>query len=198
MNRYMHVSNNRRAEPLLIGFLVFAAGVGLILPFGGHPAQISDYYWDRAVPIAIFLVILVGWWFRKNLIGRTLRGRFGGLMEIGPIVAWFYGLFGATILAVMLLHFVAYALNRVEGLSYTAIYRVTGKYEYRGKSNCNGLILTKEDAPSDQFKVCVSAPQHAATNIGDKMLINGLRSRYVNQMLSFKKIPDRDKTAPVD
>jgi hypothetical protein len=141
---------------------------------------------------------LVGWWFRQKLIGRTLRGRFGGKTEVGPILSWFYGLFGATILAVLLSHFVAYALNRREGLPYTSIYGVTGKYEYHGKSSCNGLILTREHDPFDQFKVCVSPSQQDSTAIGDKMLINGLRSHYVNQMLGFEKIPDRDKADPAN
>jgi len=133
-----------------------------------------------------------------NLIGRALRGRFGGKTEIGPTLSWFFGLFGALILVVLLSHFVAYALNRREGLPYTAIYGVTGKYEYHGKTSCNGLILTKQQDPSDQFKVCVSPSQQASTNVGDKMLIHGLRSHYVNQMLSFEKIPDRDKVNPAD
>ncbi len=89
----------------------------------------------------------------------------------------------------MLLPFAAATVvNRVIGTTYTVSYLVTGKSIERGKRTCYDLTMAKADDPSDRFDVCVPEAEQAATSIGDNMQVTGRRSRYVNQLLRFRRI----------
>lgn len=192
----MSVSGNRRFEPRLLGFIVFVVVAILILPNGGIATQISSEYRSQAIGVAIGPVILIGWWFRAAIVGSTYRMRVGGMTEVGPAVSWFLGLFAATVIAFLAISAVALEMTRREGVAYSEIYDVTGKYENHGKNECYGLILTKEHDQSDRFSICVPQSEHSATEIGDRILINGIRSHYANEMLSFKAVSDARPNSP--
>ena len=85
-------------------------------------------------------------------------------------------------------------ISRMAGTPYIAIYDVTGKSKYNGRGNpCYSLRLTQEGDLSDQFEVCVSQAQQSAIDIGGRMLVNGRRTRYTNQMLSAHAVSAAQK-----
>jgi len=75
------------------------------------------------------------------------------------------------------------------GVPYTAMYSVSGKYIIPVKrGNCYKIILTREDNPSDKFKICVIESEYDVTNIGKRMSVNGRQSRYINELFIHSKI----------
>ncbi|WP_027796222.1 hypothetical protein [Paraburkholderia acidipaludis] len=98
-------------------------------------------------------------------------------------------LIGAALLVFAAIGGSANVMNQMIGIPYAATFTVTDKYIVHGKHDCYGLTLTKTDDPSDLLKICVSHSQQDAIATQDMLQVNGRRSPYVNQVLSYTQKP---------
>ncbi|NLP63742.1 hypothetical protein [Paraburkholderia sacchari] len=167
--------------------LVIATGIALAcgLP-SGLAIRISHDYWRLAAPVAIVAGIFVAWRLQKILVGSWYKPRYArDERQMEPRESWITGSICSAILVLLATMGVANAINQITGAPYVATYRITDKYITRGKHSCYGLIFSKIDDREDQFNVCVSQTEQNAAAPGEVVQVNGRRSKYVDELLTY-------------
>jgi len=183
--------NHRLSKWWGFPWVALFAGLALIaLREVNGTAQISRDYWWWSVPCAIAGAGLLARLFYRQLVGKICRLGYSStdiVMTVGG--AWRAGITLSILVTAPSPLAFAHALNMMAGVPYTAMYSVSGKYIIPVKrGNCCKMILTREDNPSDKFKICVIESEYNVTTIGEKMSVNGRQSRYVNELFSHSKI----------
>jgi hypothetical protein len=182
------VTTSRSAYGVLSS--VFVVGIALAWgsSFDGPAVRISRDYWRWVAPVTIPTTIFVTWRLQRALIGSWYKPRYASEeRQFGLTESWITGAIAAIILAAFATGAFANVMNQVIGVSYVATYDVIGKYINRGKHTCYGLTVTKVGDPLDQFQLCVSQSEQEETTIGDRLQVDGRRSRYVNQLLNYTR-----------
>ena len=184
----MSESEGPTLTPLKVAYFIVFFVISWLGYAGGPAIQIESHYkhvgWLLGLPVGLVMT----WYFQRILVGRLYKSKPGVMLPLGIRASWVIGGISAGVLVMLLPFAVATVVNRVIGTTYTVSYLVTGKSIQRGKRTCYDLTMIKSDNPSDRFDVCVPKAEHDATSIGDKMQVTGRRSRYVNQMIHFRRI----------
>jgi hypothetical protein len=181
-------SEGRTLTPLKVAYFIVFLVISWLSYAGGPAIQIDSHYkhvgWLLGIPVGLAMT----WYFQRTLVGRLCESKSGAMLPLGIRASWMIGGIAAGVLVMLLPFAVATVANRLIGTTYTVSYRVTGKSIERGKRTCYDLTMAKADNPSDRFDACVSKAEQDATSIGDKMRVTGRRSRYVNQIIRFRRI----------
>jgi len=151
----------------------------------GIVSRISDDYWPVAIPSAIVIGILFAWGVQRSLIGRRYKPRSGPELTFGLSDSWTLALISTAILVMFATLDLAHVMNRIVGIPYASRYGVAGKYVYRGKSTCYGLILVNTDELTDRLKMCISSAQQDAISTQDVLQVSGRRSWFGSNVLSY-------------
>jgi hypothetical protein len=184
----MFESEGPTLTPLQVAYFIVLLVISWLGYAGGPAIQIDSYYkhvgWLLGIPVGLAMA----WYFQRILIGRLYKSRSGAMLPLGLRSSWMIGGIAAGVLVMLLPFAAATVVNRVIGTTYTVSYMVIGKSVEHGKRTCYDLTMAKADNQSDRFDVCVPEVEQEATSIGDKMQVTGRRSRYVNQILRFRRI----------
>jgi len=184
----MFESEGPTLTPLKVAYFIAFFVISWLGYAGGPAIQIDSYYkhvvWLLGIPVGFAMT----WYFQRILLGRLYKSKSGAMLPLGIRASWMISGIAAAVLVVLLPFAVATVVNRVIGSTYTVSYLVTGKSIERGKRTCYDLTMVNADNPSDRFDVCVPKAEQDATSIGDKMQVTGRRSRYVNQMIRFRRV----------
>lgn len=183
----MRESEGRTTAPLMALYFAAFCALALTEPFDGPSVQVSKGYRQIGWWLWLPLSLVIGWGFQRLLVGRVHKSRGGKTRILGARDSWVIGIFLAAIFAMLMPEAVGNVVNSIVGVPYTATYTVTGKAIERGKHTCYDLVMTKQNDPTDRFDVCASQSQYESTVLGDRMQVDGRRSRCMNKMLSFAK-----------
>jgi len=175
----------RTSTMVTIRFYV-TAGVLILAWVWSGACTLSPEYKHSAYPIAIVAALLVGWGLQVALIGTRYKPRHGPERTYGRWDSWSAGLIMSSILALLGFIAVGGVMNRVSGSNYTEPFLVTGKYIRHGKSTCYGLNLVGATRPDSHLEICVTQSFQTGTVLGDVLQIDGRRSWYGNEIVSYR------------
>jgi len=170
--------------------VVVAVGIVLawISTFNGPAVRIRHDYWRWAAPVGIPAAFVIAWRMQKALVGSWYKPRYSSQeRQVGVGESWATGAIAAAVLVMFATGAFANVMNQVIGVSYVATYEVAGKYIERGKRTCYGLTIVNVDDPLDRFQFCIARSEQEATAVGEKLQVNGRRSKFVDQVLGYTR-----------
>ncbi len=188
-NKPLTRTTSRGTDSIILLLLLAVIGLAWGASADGPAFRINEGYWRQAAPIAIPAAILIAWGLQKVLVGTWYKPRYARQeQQMQPGESWATGAIAAAILVGTASMAYANLMNEATGTAYVATYSVVEKYVTSGKRTCYGLRLSEEGNPKDQFQICVSQPDQEKTTLGERFQVNGRRSKYANQMLSYASV----------
>lgn len=167
---------------------VFVVGIALACgsSFEGPAVRISRDYWRWIAPVAIPLAAVVAWGLQGALFGSWCKPRYAKeerQMRRGESLLMGAG--AAVVLVTLASVTFANVANQVVGEAFVATFDVVAKHIKRGKHTCYGITIVNVRDSHDQFEMCVPGAEYDRTALGQVLRVNGRRSKYVEQIVSY-------------
>jgi hypothetical protein len=152
----------------------------------GSAVQISTGFWRIAALPTVLGVLLAAWPIQRYLLEKTRRSTYASSGRVKRLIlSYCLALIVAGMIGYLTSASAAHLVNRFEGVPYRALYTVTDKYIHSGKFTCYGLGIVKPDDQGDRFNVCVGKSEQNSISLGERVVVRGVRSRYVNLLTSI-------------